>query len=403
MISVGNFGRALLAGAAGLIVLAPFVATAQAPSQQFQPPTPQVQQNPVCARLETQLASVERGGGAGSRATIVRGAEDAANRQQAEVDRLATQHRRAGCISAGIFSIFTPQPPQCQALNSQIDQARGQLDRLMSELQRAQSGGGNDMESQRQNILVQLAQNNCGPQYRAAAAAPQRGIFDSIFGGSSGAGSYGGTEVSSGGSFRTLCVRSCDGYYYPISFSTNPSHFADDENTCRNTCPNTEVALYSHRTNEDVRLAATVQGKRYVDLPNAFRYRQQFDASCSCRKPGQSWAEAVGQSSDRLGRGDILVTDEKAKELSTPVQPRGSRPPAATPAAGQLPSPAATRQPQRRRVVQGPYVLSAQARGQRANILRSLLNNRTLRFSRWPLARAIHPAVTAACPGRGND
>ncbi len=142
---------------------------------------------PVCVRLETQLASVERGGGAGSRATMIRGAEDAVNRQQAEVDRVAAQQRRNGCQSVGIFSIFTPQPPQCQALNSQADQARNQLDRLMSDLQRTQSGGGNDMESQRQSLIGQLAQNNCGPQYRAAAAAQPRGILDTIFGGSSGA------------------------------------------------------------------------------------------------------------------------------------------------------------------------------------------------------------------------
>jgi hypothetical protein len=336
MVCLRNIWRALPAVAAGFIALAPTGAAAQgAPGGQYQPPAPQAQQNPVCTRLETQLASVERGGGAGSRATMVRGAEDAVNRQQAEVDRLVLQQRRAGCQAAGIFSIFTAQPPQCSALNSQVDQARNQLNRLMSDLQRTQSGGGNDMESQRQSVLAQLAQNNCGPQYRSAAAAPQRGIFDTVF--NSGSGNYGGVDISSGGSFRTLCVRTCDGYYYPISFATNPSHFADDENTCRNTCPNAEVALYSHRTSDDVRHAATVQGRRYVDLPTAFRYRQQFDPSCSCRKPGQSWADAMGQSRDRIGRGDIIVTDEKSKELSLP---RPATPPA--PAATQ---PAAAAQP----------------------------------------------------------
>jgi len=306
--------------ASALAVAGAFAQSAPPSPGQYQPPP--VQQNPYCARLETQLASVERGGGASSRAAMVRSAEDAMNRQQAEVDRLVSQQNRAGCQAAGIFSIFTPQPPQCAGLNSRVDQARSQLNRLMSDLQRTQAGGGDDMESQRQSLLSQLAQNNCGPQYRAAATAPQRGIFDTIFN-SGGSGNYGGVDISSGGSFRTLCVRLCDGYYYPISFATNPSHFADDENTCRNTCPNAEVALYSHRTNDDVRHAANVQGRRYIDLPNAFRYRQQFDPSCSCRKPGQSWADAMEQSRDRLGRGDIIVTDEKARESAAqrPVTP----------------------------------------------------------------------------------
>jgi hypothetical protein len=296
---------------------------------QYQPPAPpQAQQNPVCTRLETQLASIERGGGDPSRAAQRSRLEDAVNAQQANVDRLNQQARRLGCQSAGIFSIFTSQPAQCPALMSQVDQARTALDRAMSDLQRNQSGGGNDLESQRQSTLVALAQNNCGPQYRAAAANPQRGLFDTIFGGNSG---YGTTDFSAGGSFRTLCVRTCDGFYYPISFATHPGRFAEDEQTCHATCPAAETALYSHRTNEDVRSAATAQGRRYIDLPNAFKYRQQFDPSCSCRRPGQSWADALGAAPDRtVERGDILVTDEKSKALSLPAQPtpatqRGAR------------------------------------------------------------------------------
>jgi hypothetical protein len=189
----------------------------------------------------------------------------------------------------------------------------------MNDLQRSQAPGGNDMESQRQSVIAALAQNNCGPQYRAAATAPQRGVFETIFGGANT--QYNGVDVSQGGSFRTLCVRTCDGYYYPISFATNPSHFADDEQTCRNTCPAAEVALYSHRTNEDIRSAATVQGRRYVDLPNAFKYRQTFDPTCSCRRPGQSWADALSQTPDRtLVRGDIIV-DEKGKQSTPTVAP----------------------------------------------------------------------------------
>jgi hypothetical protein len=34
------------------------------------------------------------------------------------------------------------------------------------------------------------------------------------------------------GTFRTVCVRTCDGYYFPISYSTVPNRFTDDQNTC---------------------------------------------------------------------------------------------------------------------------------------------------------------------------
>ncbi|MGZ5803743.1 MAG: DUF2865 domain-containing protein, partial [Xanthobacteraceae bacterium] len=304
---------------------------------QVQQQAPQSSQSPVCARLETQLASVERGGGDPSRSAAIQRNQDAVNRAQTSLDQLNTQSNRLGCRSAGIFSIFTPQPPQCSSLSSQIDQARSALDRAMSDMQRSQSGGGNDLESQRQSVIAALAQNNCGAQYRAAAAAPQRGVFETIFGGANT--NYNGIDVSQGGSFRTLCVRSCDGFYYPISFATSPAHFAEDEQTCRNTCPAAEVTLFSHRTNEDVRAAATIQGRRYTDLPNAFKYRQTFDPSCSCRRPGQSWADALGQSPDRtVVRGDIIVTDDKAKAMSQPLPPGAAGPRPAQPATAAVPA-----------------------------------------------------------------
>ncbi len=78
--------------------------------------------------------------------------------------------------------------------------------------------------------------------------------------------------------------------------------------------------LYSHRNpGEDVAQAVASNGRVYKDLPNAFRYRREFTASCSCKQPGQTWAEALGQTKDStIERGDIVVTEERAKALSQP-------------------------------------------------------------------------------------
>jgi hypothetical protein len=284
---------------------------------------PQVQTgNPVCSRLEAQLAAVDRGAADPARAAQIRRNEDAVNRQQADLDRLVAQQRRLGCQS-GLFSIFVNQPQQCGPLGTQIEQMRSNIDRSMIELQRLQSGNAGEQEAQRQTVLAALGQNNCGPQYRQAAA-PQRNFFENLFGGNP---MFGGVDVSQGGTFRTLCVRTCDGYYYPISFATTSARFGDDEATCRATCPNSEVALYSHRTNEDVRQATAINGRLYTELPNAFKYRTHFDQGCSCRKAGQSWADALGGTRDlTVERGDIVVTDEKAKAMSQPrVDPRAAR------------------------------------------------------------------------------
>jgi hypothetical protein len=147
-----------------------------------------------------------------------------------------------------------------------------------------------------------------------------------------------------------LCVRTCDGYYWPISFSTSASRFADDERVCQRMCPAAEVVLYSHRNpGEDVSQAVSISGRLYTELPNAFRYRKTYDPSCSCRKPGESWAEALKATDDQtVERGDIIVTEERAKALAVPRDAKG-RPiklpaqpasaSAAPPAASQPPPP----------------------------------------------------------------
>jgi hypothetical protein len=37
--------------------------------------------------------------------------------------------------------------------------------------------------------------------------------------------------------YRTLCVRLCDGFYFPISFATPRSKFGDDAERCERQCP----------------------------------------------------------------------------------------------------------------------------------------------------------------------
>ena len=131
-----------------------------------------------------------------------------------------------------------------------------------------------------------------------------------------------------GSNYRTVCVRTCDGFYFPISYSTVQSRFADDEQACKRMCPAAEVMLFSHRNpGEDVSKATSISGRLYTELPNAFRYRQKFDSACSCKRPGESWAQALQQAEDRtVERGDIVVTEERSKQMS---QPKAEPPPRA--------------------------------------------------------------------------
>ena len=82
------------------------------------------------------------------------------------------------------------------------------------------------------------------------------------------------------GTYRTVCVRSCDGFYFPISFATVPARFPDDERTCKALCPASDANLFAYRNpGEDISSATSINGQPYSSMPNAFRYRQEFNPS----------------------------------------------------------------------------------------------------------------------------
>src|SRR5579864_862379 len=131
--------------------------------------------NPICPRLEAQLATIDRGGSNDpARDEQIRRYQDAEAKQQAELDRVTQQAKRMGCESTGFFSLFNGQSAQCSPVNNQIQQMRSNLDQINTSLERLRSGGfgGMDRENQRRSVLTALGQNNCGPQYANAVCGP---------------------------------------------------------------------------------------------------------------------------------------------------------------------------------------------------------------------------------------
>jgi hypothetical protein len=320
-----------IATAATIAAYATAVALAQAP-------------NPACQRLEAQLASLDSGNADPARADQIRRSEEAVNRLQADVDRQVAQARKMGCENSGFFSIFNTPPAQCGALNRQIDQQRTSLENMQIGLERL-NGGTSERASQRQSLLIALSNTGCGSQYRSAALAGQQGgFFDRLFGNNDGSVNS-SAPGAMGGTFRTICVRTCDGFYYPISYATSSERFRDDEQTCQRMCPASEVSLYTyHNPGEEVAQAVSLNGAPYSALPNAFSYRKALNPACSCRKPGETWADAVKAvgADTTVAPGDVVVIDQNAKRLSQPrigadgkpirVDPRAKTPGADNPA-----------------------------------------------------------------------
>ncbi|HQS09402.1 MAG: hypothetical protein B7Y12_11605 [Rhizobiales bacterium 24-66-13] len=323
-------------------------ALAQAPGQSYGAPPPgygggqQAQAGPSCVQLEGALASLDR-----STNDPNNGRAAQLARMRSDLDRLNSQAKQMSCDAPRGFFIFQgpPRPPQCDVIDDQISRLRASIASV--------DRGGGDQDGQRRQLILALAQANCGQQYRAAAQAMgagqparqpprQRNFFEALFGGPVNSEPEEGgpgldvapMELPKSSTYRTVCVRTCDGFYFPISYATVPSRFASDDAQCRRLCPATEAQLFSYRNpGEDIQQATSITGKPYMSLPTALMYRKQLVPSCSCRAPGQSWAQALSglEDASTLQKGDILVTEEQAKEMS---QPRPASDPATAGAKG---------------------------------------------------------------------
>jgi hypothetical protein len=277
-------------------------------------------QNADCARLQAAIASAPRGGGGNFQAAI--------EHQRAELSHASAYARSIGCDNQKFLFFGSDPPAQCGEVKGQISRMEASL----ADLQ-ARSGGG-------KADLIARYNAEC-----VNAPRPPANILEAIFGGG-GRSPFGSTTPASipaspeeqqqsiensienekkhanvsAGSYA-VCVRTCDGSFFPVSYSGAGSRTDSLEDVCRSLCPNADTALYSFPFGGTIAQAASSTGEPYVDLPNALKFQQSFDPSCSCRRRGESWAQALAAAEAKYGHEakDILVTPEKSAEMSRPI------------------------------------------------------------------------------------
>ena len=275
-------------------------------------------QNAECARLQQAIAA--RRGSSGAQAAV--------DRQRAELGRTKAYASSLGCGNRKFLFFGSEPPPQCGDLHGQISRMEANL----AELQARAGGGAGD--------LIARYNAECG---RGAPSGPGN-IFEALFGGMArlGAPSQSQTDArfddqsdeprqsapsgekgpvqAHAGSYA-VCVRTCDGSFFPVSYSGAGSRADSLEDVCRALCPNADVALYSFPFGGTIEEAASPTGEPYANLPNAGKFEKTFDPTCSCRRKGQSWAETLADAEARYGheKHDILVTPEKSAEMARPI------------------------------------------------------------------------------------
>jgi len=211
-------------------------------------------QSASCNAWRAELDSLQGRSGGDPRAA------QAAQRVGAQLAQLSNQYRSMGCDRG--FSFFESPPPQCNFVRQQI----GQLQNQYGALQRQAEGGGIE---QRRAQLAAAINNNCRSQ--------PRGFFDTIFGRDPGPGEIDSTlpeldpeqptepaKPRLGGP-QTVCVRTCDGYFFPLSNNTG-----NGDEMCQALCPGTETLAYGMSAGGDIQNAASRStGQPYSSLANA--------------------------------------------------------------------------------------------------------------------------------------
>jgi hypothetical protein len=222
-----------------------------------------------------------------------------------ELARAQMMSRQFGCT----FRLFGAAHPYCPQINAQIAQLRRQLQTARSSgggwgngwSGRGASGGWQEQDNwgvqqARQRILGQMSQYGC--------QMPQ----------------------AVGGGYRTLCVRTCDGYYFPISFSTTRSRLKIDEAVCQGMYPEGEAKLFVHRTSgEESANAVSLKGEPYASEPFAFTYTKEFSPACKSQLTEglADLAErfATAQAEHSAKKGQLVRIDKKGRVVVSPPIP----------------------------------------------------------------------------------
>lgn len=277
--------------------------------------TPAQAQYADCARLQAQIAQAAADPSGSGRFAA------AAQKQRSELDRTVAYAHSIGCDRSG-FVFFGPQaPPQCPAINAQIQRMRAKVDQLQG-----QTRGG--------PAQTLIAQYNAYCRGGAQVVRTQpRGFFETLFGGNSTPeqpaimAPLPEDETPRGGSMA-VCVKSCDGSFFPVSYSAHRGNLDELNDLCKALCPNAEVTLFTRSLYRDMKSAVSIGGEPYKDLHNAFKFEKALEPSCACKAPGQTWVQALADAERILGnqrRGDMIVTPQQAEEMSRPREAKDTK------------------------------------------------------------------------------
>ncbi len=258
---------------------------AQAPPPSTQPGASYGNRSSVCLQLEQRLVQESQRGNS-TRDVLPR--LDADIRQtRRQLAQSQAQLERADCYEWFLFAKSLRRTRKCVDLSRQVEGAQRQLQEFENQRQQLASSSERSYQDE---IVRELARNNCGAAYQQEARRRSNEFnpFSAFWQDGESVGDNGGGNQFGRlpfATYRTLCVRLCDGYYFPVSFSTLPNHFQRDAEACQSKCAAPAELYYYPNPGGSLDQAMSMgEQKPYTSLRTAFKYRKEFVQGCSCKQ-----------------------------------------------------------------------------------------------------------------------
>lgn len=266
-----------------------------------------------CATLAKQLASAQK-----TRASQGRKAQSLIARQRIELQKTRALQKRAGCVRRS--------SPTCDRLASTIAAMEKRIDGLNASTSRNRGSA----------IKARMKAKGCGKprKRREAKSKPieRREVTVAT------------AQPVPARRVTTICVRTCDGYFFPVSSNTAAERARADGARCAAMCPSADTRLFTKPANAPITAMVDAWGMPYTSRPYAFRHQApdyEHTKQCTCGTATQPLGavslrgpqdgtnvepEAEASALDRETRRNETVSFgwERARAFARPKRPRGS-------------------------------------------------------------------------------
>lgn len=163
--------------------------------------------------------------------------------------------------------------------------------------------------------LPDLRGRACGPM-RPASAGVAAGVAASV-----APAVAAGVAPVAYGTPQTVCVRTCDGYLFPLGRLASRNDLPVHAAACAAACPNAQTALFTLPAGRsELEQAVSLKGQPYLAAAWANVYRQKRVQNCSCQPPGVAAMPLAIGSDPTVRVGDVVATEAGANVVTTLVR-----------------------------------------------------------------------------------